>query len=207
MVPGQLKRLWCCSGKSGNSGSRHDLKEKKEMADRDAAAAALARVWNVYRLINLGVPEDDAARDAGSLSPEAARCRRHGRRDTRGRRPQIPQAIGRPAGGGFTIAALSFREKLEPMASPRIADGIAKKPEEDILKKFLMIGALAFTAMTVAETAMAAEYYVVRDSTTKKCTVVETKPTSSTTVVVDNGVYKTKTEAETGMKTTKVCTE
>jgi len=93
------------------------------------------------------------------------------------------------------------------MASPRIADGIAKKPEEDILKKFLMIGALAFTAMTVAETAMAAEYYVVRDSTTKKCTVVETKPTSSTTVVVDNGVYKTKTEAETGMKTTKVCTE
>ena len=93
------------------------------------------------------------------------------------------------------------------MASPRIADGIAKKPEEDILKKFLMIGALAFAATTVAQTAMAAEYYVVRDSTTKKCTVVETKPTSSTTVVVDNGIYKTKTEAETGMKTTKVCTE
>jgi len=93
------------------------------------------------------------------------------------------------------------------MASSRIADGIAKKPEENILKKFLMIGALAFTAMTVAETAMAAEFYVVRDATTKKCTVVETKPTSTTTVVVDNGIYKTKTEAETGMKTTKVCTE
>jgi hypothetical protein len=89
----------------------------------------------------------------------------------------------------------------------RVTDGIAKKPEEDTLKRFLMIGALAFAATSVAETAMAAEYYVVRDSTTKKCTVVETKPTSSTTVVVDNGIYKTKAEAETGMKTTKVCTE
>jgi hypothetical protein len=75
------------------------------------------------------------------------------------------------------------------------------------LKKFLMIGALAFAATTFAETAMAAEYYVVRDSTTKKCTVVESKPTSTTTTVVDNGIYKTKTEAETGMKKTKVCTE
>ena len=82
-----------------------------------------------------------------------------------------------------------------------------KKPEEDILKKFLMIGALAFGAATVAQTAMAAEFYVVRDSTTKKCTVVETKPTSTTTTIVDNGIYKTKTEAESGMKTTKVCTE
>jgi hypothetical protein len=96
---------------------------------------------------------------------------------------------------------------VEHLVSPRVAGGITKKPEEDTLKKFLMIGALAFAATTVAETAMAAEYYVVRDSTTKKCTVVETKPTSTTTTIVDNGIYKTKTEAETGMKSTKVCTE
>jgi hypothetical protein len=70
-----------------------------------------------------------------------------------------------------------------------------------------MIGALAFAATAVAETATAAEYYVVRDASTKKCTVVESKPTSTTTTIVDNGIYKTKTEAETGMKTTKVCTE
>lgn len=75
------------------------------------------------------------------------------------------------------------------------------------MKKFLMIGALAFTAASVAETAMAAEFYVVRDATTKKCTVVDAKPTTTTTTIVDNGMYKTKTEAETGMKTTKVCTE
>ncbi|MBX9646921.1 MAG: hypothetical protein K2X57_07680 [Xanthobacteraceae bacterium] len=73
------------------------------------------------------------------------------------------------------------------------------------MKKILMISALAFAATTVANTAMAAEFYVVRDASTKKCTVVDTKPT--TTTVVDNGIYKTKTEAETGMKTTKVCTE
>ena len=75
------------------------------------------------------------------------------------------------------------------------------------MKKFLMIGALAFAATTVATSAMAAEFYVVRDATTKKCTVVDTKPTTTTTTIVDNGTYKTKTEAESGMKTTKVCTE
>jgi hypothetical protein len=96
---------------------------------------------------------------------------------------------------------------VEHLVLPRVTDGIAKKPEEDTLKRFLMIGALAFAATTVAETAMAAEFYVVRDSATKKCTVVETRPTSTTTTVVDNGIYKTKTEAETGMKSTKVCTE
>ena len=79
--------------------------------------------------------------------------------------------------------------------------------EEDTLKKTLLIGALAFAASTIAQTAMAAEFYVVRDATTKKCTIVDTKPTTTTTTVVDNGTFKTKTEAEAGMKTTKVCTE
>jgi hypothetical protein len=51
-----------------------------------------------------------------------------------------------------------------------------------------------------------AEFYVVRDATTRKCTVVDTKPTSTTTTIVDNGTFKTKTEAETSMKTMKVCT-
>ena len=74
------------------------------------------------------------------------------------------------------------------------------------MKKTLLIGALAFAASTIAQTAMAAEFYVVRDATTKKCTVVDTKPTTSTVTVVDNGTFKTKTEAETGMKTMKVCT-
>lgn len=83
---------------------------------------------------------------------------------------------------------------------------IIEKPEEDILKKILFVGALAFAAGSFAQSASAAEFYVVRDATTKKCTIVDTKPTTTTTTIVDNGTFKTRTEAETGMKTMKVCT-
>ena len=74
------------------------------------------------------------------------------------------------------------------------------------MKKILMIGALAFAATSIAQTANAQEVYVVRDATTKKCTIVDTKPTTTTTTIVDNGTFKTRTEAEAGMKTIKVCT-
>jgi hypothetical protein len=43
----------------------------------------------------------------------------------------------------------------------------------------------------------------VRDTTTKKCTVVDSKPTTTTTTVVGDGVYKTKVEAERAIKTTR----
>jgi hypothetical protein len=88
----------------------------------------------------------------------------------------------------------------------RFYSRIIEKPEEDTLKKILFVGALAFAAGSFAQSASAAEFYVVRDATTKKCTIVDTKPTTTTTTVVDNGTFKTKTEAETGMKTMKVCT-
>jgi len=81
-----------------------------------------------------------------------------------------------------------------------------RETEEDTLKKYLMIGTLAFAASAVAAPALATEFYVVRDATSKKCTIVDTKPTTTTTTIVDNGIFKTKTEAETGMKTMKVCT-
>jgi hypothetical protein len=76
------------------------------------------------------------------------------------------------------------------------------------MKKFLLATAVSAFAVTSAfAQTTASEYYVVRDTTTKKCTIVDKKPTATTTTIVDNGTYKTKTEAETGMKTTKVCTE
>ena len=79
--------------------------------------------------------------------------------------------------------------------------------EENNMKKFLIAGAFAaFATSALAQTAtVATEYYVVRDEATKKCTIVDKKPTTTTTIV-DNGVFKTRTEAETGMKTMKVCT-
>ena len=75
------------------------------------------------------------------------------------------------------------------------------------MKKFVIsIGVLA--AMTGAAYAQAAtEFYVVQDASTKKCTIVDKKPTTTTTTIVGDGkVFKTRTEAEAGMKTMKVCT-
>ena len=69
-----------------------------------------------------------------------------------------------------------------------------------------LIGAVLVCAFVTPALA-ADEFYIVRDATTKKCTIVDKKPTVTTTTVVGNSVYKTRTEAETGMKTVKVCTE
>jgi hypothetical protein len=81
--------------------------------------------------------------------------------------------------------------------------------EESPMKKiYLLTGvlAVALTGPAFAQgMSSSTEYYVVQDTSTKKCTIVDKKPTSSTTVVVGNGAFKTKTEAETGMKSIKVC--
>jgi len=62
---------------------------------------------------------------------------------------------------------------------------------------------LAFVTPALA----ADEFYVVQDVKTKKCTVVDKKPTTTTEVTQVGGttVYKTRAEAETGMKSVKVC--
>lgn len=61
----------------------------------------------------------------------------------------------------------------------------------------------AVTTSALAQT----EFYVVQDVKTKRCTIVDKKPTTTTTVVMGDGkVFKTRTEAEAGMKTMKICT-
>jgi hypothetical protein len=75
------------------------------------------------------------------------------------------------------------------------------------MRTFILSSVLAVFAISVSAQTSFADYYIVRDASTKKCTIVDTKPTTTTTTVVDNGTFKTKTEAESGMKTTKVCTE
>jgi len=73
----------------------------------------------------------------------------------------------------------------------------------------LRIASAALIAAALSLPAFAAdEFYVVQDVKTKKCTVVDKKPTdASMTVVSPSGtVYKTRTEAESSMKTVKVCT-
>ena len=67
--------------------------------------------------------------------------------------------------------------------------------------------ALAVAAIVAISTpALAQTFYVVQDKSTKKCTIVETKPTSETMVVVGDGkVFTTRTEAEQAVKTITVC--
>jgi hypothetical protein len=65
---------------------------------------------------------------------------------------------------------------------------------------------LSFWLIGGATPSLAAEYFVVQDTATKRCSIVEQRPTSKTTVIVGPGTaYATRTEAEAGMKTVKVC--
>jgi hypothetical protein len=69
--------------------------------------------------------------------------------------------------------------------------------------KYLLSAVLAMAFLTPA---LAAEFYVVQNPSTKSCTVVNQKPADSSVVVMGNGkVYTTRTEAETAVKT--ICTE
>jgi hypothetical protein len=58
----------------------------------------------------------------------------------------------------------------------------------------------------VVTPALAADgYYVVRDPVARRCTVVNQRPTLSTTTIV--GVYKTREEADTAMRRAGACVE
>jgi hypothetical protein len=61
------------------------------------------------------------------------------------------------------------------------------------------------TTTTTTGSSSGTEYYVVQDSATKRCTVVDQRPTESTRVVVGPGGFKSRTEAETGMRSIQVC--
>src|SRR6188472_1725593 len=98
------------------------------------------------------------------------------------------------------------RRNFSPNNGITSLGGITK---ELYMSRFVLAAALA-TALSgsafAQSTTTTTEYYVVQDASTKKCTIVDKKPTTTTTVVVGDGVFKSKTEAETGMKSVKVCT-
>lgn len=73
--------------------------------------------------------------------------------------------------------------------------------------KIKLVAAAALVASLAVPAFAAGEFYVVQDVKTKKCTVVDKKPTESsmTDVGPAGAVYKTKAEAEAGMKTVKAC--
>jgi hypothetical protein len=71
----------------------------------------------------------------------------------------------------------------------------------------VLIGAVLIAALVTPALA-ADEFYVVQDVKTKKCTIVDKKPTTTTEVTQVGGttVYKSRTDAEAGMKSVKICT-
>jgi hypothetical protein len=71
----------------------------------------------------------------------------------------------------------------------------------------LALPAAAQTSTTTTTTGVGStEFYVVQDTATKKCTIVDKKPTTTTMVQVGPAAFKTRTEAESGMKSIQVCT-
>jgi hypothetical protein len=70
--------------------------------------------------------------------------------------------------------------------------------------KMTLITAAALVVAFAMPAFAANEFYLVQDTATKKCSIVEAKPTMSTMTVVGT-VHKTKTEAETAMKADKAC--
>jgi len=52
-------------------------------------------------------------------------------------------------------------------------------------------------------------FFIVRDPATRHCSIVDKRPVTSETTVVnpDGTTYTTRTEAETAMKTVKICSE
>lgn len=75
------------------------------------------------------------------------------------------------------------------------------------MQKILVAAALV-ASFSLPAFAQSTSYYIVRDAKTKHCTITHEKPTgSSVTIVSGDKVYKTESEAQGAMKTTKVCTE
>jgi hypothetical protein len=55
----------------------------------------------------------------------------------------------------------------------------------------------------------AAEFYIVRDRSTQKCTIVDKPPVTTimTITLATDAIYKTRGEAESAMRVIKVCSD
>lgn len=73
--------------------------------------------------------------------------------------------------------------------------------------RLLLVASVLFAGVGSLAAQSVTEYYVVRNPDTKRCTIVSERPTSTTMVVVGDRAYKTRTDAEASVKTTKICTD
>jgi hypothetical protein len=69
--------------------------------------------------------------------------------------------------------------------------------------KALVIAAALATWVTPA----LADYYIIQEPTTKRCRIVEERPAPGVGVVIGEGGFGVRTEAESRMRTVEVCRE
>jgi hypothetical protein len=62
-----------------------------------------------------------------------------------------------------------------------------------MIKQLLLAGA---AVAMLSSTAVAAEYYIVQEKSSKKCKVVETRPTETTWIQVGPMAFKSREEAD-----------
>jgi hypothetical protein len=84
-----------------------------------------------------------------------------------------------------------------------VTGGFVSVTEEDFMRCRMLVLAAGLAALA---TPALADFYIVQDSGTKRCSIVEQRPTTQTSVIVGDGkVYTSRTEAEGALRTVKVC--
>jgi hypothetical protein len=73
--------------------------------------------------------------------------------------------------------------------------------KEDPVKAILAGAALAAAFVSPA----LADFYIVQDVTTKRCTIVEQRPAPGVGIVVGDRGFGVRLDAETHMKTVEIC--
>ena len=69
--------------------------------------------------------------------------------------------------------------------------------------KIIMVAA----TLTACITPALADYYIIQDSTSKRCRIVEERPAPGIGVVIGEGGFGVRAEAESRMRTVEVCRE
>jgi hypothetical protein len=108
------------------------------------------------------------------------------------------------------LIAAGLEDRRETFFPTRRWQAVVYQPEENSHENCHWICLLvAFIGVAPPPaSAQTSDYYVVQEVKTKKCTIVDKKPTTTTeySILSDGTVFKSRTEAESGMKTYKVCT-
>ena len=68
----------------------------------------------------------------------------------------------------------------------------------------VMIAGMAFAMLSLPALA-ATEFYIAKDTATKKCAVVDKKPDGKATMMVGKDMFKTKADADAAMKKAADC--